>query len=80
VDERKKLLEQIRNNPNNVDYKDLIRLLDLSGFLLVSVKGDHYHYHRPGYRTLTVPCKNPLWIEIVKQALRLIDEIEDSQD
>ena len=80
MDKRKKLLEQVRNNSKNVDYKDLIKLLELYGFVLISVKGDHYHYQKAGYRTLTIPSKNPLWLEIVKQVLRMIDEIDELEN
>ncbi len=74
-DKKAKLLTKIRKKPKNISYKDLIKLLEVYGLTCVNIKGDHFQYSRNGFRTLTIPRKNPVWIEIVKQVLRTIDEI-----
>lgn len=75
------LYEKIKNNKKNVNPKDLIKLLVAFGFEYRRTKGDHEHYKRPGFRTFPVPiCQNPLSILIVKEAIRLIEEIIESDD
>ena len=80
MEKRTRLLEKIRNNSKNVDCNDLKKLIELYGFVLKNVTGDHFHYKREGFRTLTIPRKNPVWIEVVKQVLRTIDEIEEIEN
>jgi predicted RNA binding protein YcfA (HicA-like mRNA interferase family) len=74
------LYEKLRKNPRNVTPKQLIELLEQYGFLYKETVGDHAQYKRPGTRRFPVPIRqNPLAIHIVKEALRIIEEIRENQ-
>jgi len=72
-------LEKIRNNPKNVRFEELDRLLRNYGFECRQPSGGSSHYfYICGHRRLTVPRKRPFIKQIyVKQALRQLEEIEN---
>lgn len=75
------LYEKIKRNTHNVTPKLIIELLIENKFVYKRTEGDHEIYKRPGYRSFPIPIKqNPLAIHIVKNVLRLIDEIRESED
>ena len=77
MSKKDKLLQDIRNNPKNVRF-DVIRKILLSyGFKESSPKGgsSHYTFSKGIYR-ITVPKDNPVNSVYIKRALEIIDEIE----
>jgi predicted RNA binding protein YcfA (HicA-like mRNA interferase family) len=72
------MFAKIKRYPQNVTPKQLIELLENYGFEYKATEGDHALYKRPGYRRFPVPLKqNPLAIHIVKEALKIIQEIRE---
>jgi predicted RNA binding protein YcfA (HicA-like mRNA interferase family) len=75
------LYEKIKRYPGNVTSKQLIELLESYGFIYRKTEGDHAIYKRPGCRPFPIPIRQkPIVIRIVKNALRIIAEIRDSQE
>jgi predicted RNA binding protein YcfA (HicA-like mRNA interferase family) len=75
---RQKLLQQLRNNPKNVRFEDLDKLMRWYGFECRSPKGgSHYVYKRKGQCSITVPHNKPIKSTYVREALALIDEYGD---
>jgi hypothetical protein len=73
---RDKQLERIRQQPTNVRFDVLDRLLQRHGFA-VRVPGSgssHYTYKRGDF-TLTIPKHSPVREVYVKKALKLIEEV-----
>ncbi len=82
-----KLLERIRQNPKNVSFKDLSKVLEAYGFELKRTKGIHNSFvGRISGKSilLVIPYNEPLKIVYVKKALEHIDQIgyetEESED
>ena len=78
-----KLLEKIRNNPKDVSYEDLDKLLRWAGFIRrVQHSGtSHFYYSKPGFpHPLSIPKKYPLKEVYVKLALKFIDEYGDVEE
>jgi len=76
---REKLLQKIRNNPRQVSFADLDKLLLASGFVRRAPRSgsSHFIYTRAGH-VLSVPYKRPhLGQTYVKQALQMLDLIEE---
>lgn len=72
--------ETIKRNPHNVAPKQLIKLLKSYGFEYKSTRGDHVLYKKAGYRPIPIPIRqNPMGIHIVKEVLRVISEILETQ-
>ena len=80
---KEKLLEKVRNNPKNVPFEDLDKLVRWVAFILRTQKSgtSHFVYTKPGCPApLTIPKKNPVNEAYVKLALRFIDDYGDLQD
>lgn len=72
--QRDKLVNKIRNNPNNVSFADLKTALEGLGFPLVRVTGSH-HMYRVGKKIVIVPRHEAqLKAYLVRKALDALDE------
>ena len=74
---REKELERIRNNPTNVRFEDLDRLLRSYGFERRPPRGSHYFYKKKGCRPISIPRHKPVKTVYVKRALALIEECRE---
>lgn len=82
MSKRRKRLERIRQNPNNVSLDSLRRVLEDYGFVYRQTVGSHYTftYILAGETKLfVVPFRRPLKPVYVKRAVRLIDAIIQEQ-
>ena len=68
-----KLLKSIENNPKNVNFNDVKKLLEWFGFELANVTGSH-HKFKCGDRSIVVPYHKPIKEIYVKQILELIKD------
>lgn len=77
---RDKLLKRIRNNPKQVSFRDLRRLLESFGFELDHVTGSHYIFLGNVAKEpvrISIPFKRGTLREVyVKDVLTLIEQIE----
>lgn len=78
-----KLEKKIRNNPNDVRFKDIEKLLYKFGFKLDSVKGSHHNFVHPEFAEsitdiVTIPKhKNLVKKSYVLKALYKIDMVKE---
>lgn len=76
--QREKVLEKIRNNPNDVPFETLHSLLTYYGFIHRRGKGSHNGYVHSEYSVitpLTIPYRQPVKVFYVKQAIERIDDV-----
>jgi predicted RNA binding protein YcfA (HicA-like mRNA interferase family) len=52
-----KLLELLKNSPNNVTFRDINKLLELEDFILDRISGSH-HIFKKGELILVIPVHN----------------------
>jgi predicted RNA binding protein YcfA (HicA-like mRNA interferase family) len=76
---RQKRRRKLAQNPTNVRFEDLRRLLEDYGFELKRSKGSHHSF--VGYLdqekvTIVIPFRKPLQEVYVKRALDMIEQIE----
>jgi predicted RNA binding protein YcfA (HicA-like mRNA interferase family) len=76
---RQKRRQKIAQNPKNVRFEDLRRLLEDYGFELKRTKGSHNSF--VGYvgdekTTIVIPFRRPLQQVYVEKVLSILDEIE----
>ena len=71
-----KLLEKTRNNPKNVSFEDLDKLLIRAGFECITPNGgSHYEYVIEGCPyDITVPRRRRIKEVYVKKAIAAIEE------
>lgn len=75
-----KLLQKIKNNPKQVRFEELDKILIRAGFERRSPKGGSSHYtYTKGEKLLTVPYKKPhIKAVYVERAIRLLEgEMDD---
>lgn len=76
MSKKEKLLEAIKNNPNDVDFKDIRKLLEERGFVCRQPnKGSsHFIFTKAGSEPISIPSKKPIKAIYVKKVLKLIGE------
>jgi predicted RNA binding protein YcfA (HicA-like mRNA interferase family) len=68
-----KLIERLKNSPNNVNFSDLRKLLELDNFVLDRITGSH-HIFIKGDIILVIPVHNNRVKSVyVKRVLELIE-------
>jgi antitoxin HicB len=77
MDRKEKLLEHLRNNPTNVRFEDLDKLLRWHGFECDGAEGSHYTYIHDVVDPITIPRAKPVKTHYVKAALALLDQLRD---
>ena len=77
---RDKQLEAMRNNPKDVKFETIRGILLNHGFTETAPRGgsSHYTYHKGIYR-LTVVKGQPVNSVYIKQAIKIIDVLEEGQ-
>ncbi len=78
MSKRKKRLERIRQNPNNVSLEALRQVLEDYGFEYKQTVGSHYSFSvviGGRVRLLVVPFRRPVKPIYVRKALKLIAQI-----
>ncbi len=71
-----KLLKKIRQNPKNVRFKDIDKLLLSLGFEKRQ-RGSHATYVLKNQGRITVPFRKPFILPIyVKEVLKMLDEMD----
>ena len=81
MSKRDKLLKSIRNNPSNVKFETLQKLLLYYGFTERKPRGGSSHYtYTLNHYILTVPKHKPVNKIYVKLFLKMIDEVELNQE
>lgn len=78
-----KLYERIKNNPHDIRFEDIRKLLEYFGFELrrQSSGTSHFVFFKDGCGPITVPYRRPLKAYIVKEIIRLLDDcIEIDED
>lgn len=75
-----KLFGKVRNNPQNIRFDELCRLLEAVGFAHARTRGSHTLYTHPDHPTLLVNLQSgsdgKAKVYQVKQVLAMIDEHE----
>ncbi len=64
----------MQNNPKNVSFEDLKKLLESKGYMADNTGGSHWVFRQDGYETQVVPRKKPVKAVYVIRALKAIGE------
>ena len=77
MSKKDKLLKTIKNNPKDVSFNDLKKLLENYGYQANNTGGSHWVFRKQGAHEEVVPRKNPVKPYYVIRALKSIDEQSD---
>ncbi|NJL48694.1 MAG: type II toxin-antitoxin system HicA family toxin [Leptolyngbyaceae cyanobacterium SM2_5_2] len=80
MSKREKLLERLKNNPNNATFSEIRRLLKQEGFTLDRITGSHDVFTR-NETTFVIPVhNNRVKMIYVKRVIELIEQTKDEID
>lgn len=75
MSKREKLIAKLRNNPNNVSFETLQKLLLNDGFEIRQPRKGSSHYHfKKGEKNISIPKHKPVKMIYTKMVLRLLGE------
>jgi len=80
MSKRDKLLQEMHNNPRDIRFETIQKVLTNHGFSETSPGSgsSHYTYHKDIYR-ITVPKSNPVNQIYIKQILRILEKLESEK-
>lgn len=79
---REKRLRKIRQNPKNVSFEDLRKVLEDFGFELKRSSGSHHSFSiiiEGEPHLLVIPYRRPVKTVYVREALKLIDHLIEEE-
>ena len=79
MSKKDKLIDVIKNNPKNVKFEDLKKILLHIGYKAINRGGSHYVFTKKDRTSLTIPYKRPVKIIYVKQVIQIIEEEHDEK-
>ena len=74
MSKKEKLIKAIINNPKNVKFEDLRKILEDMGYTAINRGGSHFVFTKNNSKTLTIPYKKPVKVIYVKQVIQIIEE------
>ena len=81
MSKKEKIIQKLRQNPQNVRFKEIDSLLCSLGFKKRQRGTSHVIYTIPGKYPLSIPFRKPFILPVyVKQVLQLLDELNDIND
>ena len=81
MSKKDKLLQNIRNNPTNVRFETIQKIMLSYGFTETQPSGgsSHYTYHKGIYR-ITIPKNKPVNTIYIKKAIGIIDKLQEEEE
>ncbi len=80
MSKKEKLIKCIKNNPTNVKFEDLKKILEDIGYSSTNRGGSHYVFTKDNFTTLCIPYKRPVKVIYVKQVIKIIEEEEEDDE
>lgn len=74
MSKREKLLEAIKQSPNNVTFADIRKLLEQEGFTLERIAGSHHIFKREATIFVVPVHKNKVKAVYVKRVVEIIEK------
>lgn len=72
---KEKLLERLKNNPNDATFADIRAMLEQEGFQLDRVSGSHHVFKREDVIFVVPVHKNRVKSVYVKRAVAIIEDL-----
>jgi predicted RNA binding protein YcfA (HicA-like mRNA interferase family) len=72
LSKKDKLLESMKNNPKNINFEQLKKVLEDHGYMGMNTGGSHWVLRKDGCEAITIPYKRPVKIIYVKKVLEIL--------
>lgn len=70
---KEKLLQRLKNSPNNATFTDIRKLLELEGFILDRITGSHHVFEKEDIVFVVPTHSNRVKSVYVKRVIELIE-------
>ena len=67
-----KLIDRLKNNTKDIDFKTVKKLLQGNGYTGINTGGSHWLFRKDGKESITIPYKKPIKIIYVKKVITLL--------
>ncbi len=73
MSKKAKLLSAMKNNPKNIDFEDIKKLLEDNGYICSNSGSSHYVFRKQGYEHIAIPFAKPIKAIYVKQVIEILE-------
>lgn len=74
MSKKDKLFQKIKNNPKNVKFEILKKLLEECGYKGINNGGSHWVFTKENAPSITIPFKKPIKVIYVKHTITILQE------
>lgn len=67
-----KIIEKMKNRPNGIRFNEITKVLEHFGYILIRIKGSHYHFRSTDGDVITIPHHEPVKAVYIKDVLKRI--------
>ncbi len=64
-----KLIKKLLNNPKDICFEELKKVLNNNGYIETNTGGSHYVFRKDGFSNITIPRKKPIKIVYIKHVI-----------
>jgi predicted RNA binding protein YcfA (HicA-like mRNA interferase family) len=76
---KEKLLEQLKNNPNDATFADIRKLLEQEGFLLERITGSHHIFRKDAIVFVVPVHKKRVKSVYVRRVVAIIEDMHPTR-
>ncbi len=73
MSKKSKLLAAMKNNPKNIAFEDIKKLLEDVGYTCSNSGSSHYVFRKIGSQHITIPFAKPIKAIYVRQVLEILE-------
>jgi predicted RNA binding protein YcfA (HicA-like mRNA interferase family) len=74
MSQKEKLLKAMKNNPKNISFADIKKLLEDNGYIAYNSSGSHFVFRKEGFEHIVIPHHKPIKAIYIKQVLSILGE------
>jgi len=73
VSQKNKLLKAMKNNPKDVPFEDIKKLLESYDYICHNSGGSHFVFRKEGFEHIVIPYNRPIKAVYVKHVLAILE-------
>lgn len=73
MSKKEKLLKAMKNNPKDIVFEDIKKLLEDAGYKCANSGSSHYVFRKDGCEHITIPFAKPIKAIYVKHVLEILE-------
>jgi len=74
VSKKDKLIQAMKNNPKNVPFEDIRKVLEDAGYVCHNSGSSHYVFRKENTASIVIPYHKPIKAIYVKHVLEILGE------